>query len=450
MITDGTYHVPPPTNLDIHHKYSILVRYDYIYIMTEEHHNPEEFTVQEACEYLGLSAEELRDKVSTEKLVPVSIQENGDPLFSRHSIDTLLREEETFLPKRESESPDHAEEEDFNPNQPIETPAIVRNRIVILGRRRAGKTVFLSRLYHMCWNATPDQNLHMRAQGSAHKKLLVDSWQKMKNKKWPDATLGETYSEITITRNARETQAIVLDYPGEVFRRAFVDEKEDGPARELLAHVDRAAAVILLIDPGVALSNNYDEHIDDDYGLVNAVRRIIESSGGSVPIAVVLTKCDQKKQKEMVREWSKETGLKHKKGVSDRNVLLKELYANLMRVLQENDCHKTYSSSAVHTNMNSRGEEVPSLEKPPKNVMEPIAWCVDEMRKAEESRLEDARLAKDAVAAATHHDLIAKIAERDKKKANQDEFFKIIKYSLLAAAITIVFSLLIALMLGVV
>jgi len=405
--------------------------------MIEEDTNPDVLQIQDACERLGISAEELRDLVTTDKLVPISYEENGSPLFSVTSIESLHLEEETFLPKESELSADTAEEieeeEDFNPNQPTKPIEIVRDRIVILGRRRAGKTVFLSRLYELCWNATDNQNLHMECdEGNSHKtfrmanKLMMDG-------EWPAATLGETYSRIKITRNRQEHNAIVLDYPGEVFRRAFVDGLQDGSARELLAHVDRAAGAILLIDPDVALSGNLDEFIDDDYGLVKAIRRIRETPGGEMtPIAIVLTKCDQNKQK--VKEWGKRTGVRTRTG------LLNELYANLMRVLREHGRVKTFGCAAVLTKRCSDGKIIPLLSERPKNVVEPIAWCIDEIQKVEEEKrkiqevkdLDDARVA--------HLRLV-------KEKSDRNHFLKTTKYSLLAAFLTIAFFVLIVLLL---
>ena len=47
-----------------------------------------------------------------------------------------------------------------------------RDRIVILGRRKAGKTVFLARLYEQLWNAHPSGLTMRTLEGTGHVALM--------------------------------------------------------------------------------------------------------------------------------------------------------------------------------------------------------------------------------------------------------------------------------------
>ena len=72
--------------------------------------------------------------------------------------------------------------------------------------------------------------------------------------KWPLATTGNTYAELIVSHQGHEHTVTALDYPGEVFRKAFMGDSEDADANELRAAIDRAAAMIVLIDPAVVAS----------------------------------------------------------------------------------------------------------------------------------------------------------------------------------------------------
>ena len=67
---------------------------------------------------------------------------------------------------------------------------MVRDRVVVLGRRGAGKTVYLARLYEAGWNSTDPRGLRMMAvEGRTHSRMMtvIDS---LKRGEWPAATTG--------------------------------------------------------------------------------------------------------------------------------------------------------------------------------------------------------------------------------------------------------------------
>lgn len=252
----------------------------------------------------------------------------------------------------------------------------VRDRIVILGRRRAGKTVFLSRLYERLWRAGED--VHVRALDGAMHERCVEVCHELKDGTWPAATAGSLMSRVELTQNGRRRRMIVLDYPGEVFRRAFVEGGVDDQTRALLEHIDHAAAVMVLIDPGSVHAGDVQARVDDDYGMVQAIDRIRTSDGGKdIPIAIVLTKCDE-----------------HVRLVSDVGSPRQFVETRLPNLVRFGGRMRVFASSAVRTRSDAVGRSVPNTEKEPLGVVEPLTYCMKHMIRrealAERSRQEAA------------------------------------------------------------
>jgi GTPase SAR1 family protein len=263
------------------------------------------------------------------------------------------------------------------PNQSLASPAAPalsvsaepksRDRIVILGRRRAGKTIFLARLYEQLWKS--DSHFHMRAVSGETHKACMTVIDELRNNRWPASTLGAQYSDIEITFNNGKHLLVALDYPGEVFRKAFVDNADTEDAKELLDHVDRAAAVILLLDPAVMQSQCIDESIDDEFGMVQAIHRIREWPGGAeIPIVMVFTKCDVRK--ELLRNSG---GLK---------AYAAKEYMNLVRAMGR---FKVFACAAVNAAADTNGKVIPSINSKPIGVIEPLEYCLKKIVEREEA-----------------------------------------------------------------
>jgi len=252
----------------------------------------------------------------------------------------------------------------------------IRDRIVILGRRRAGKTVFLARLYDQLWNSAG--NLHMRALSGESHLACMEVIEELNAGRWPASTLGSQYTDIEITYNGEKKLLVSLDYPGEVFHRAFVENAETDDARELVDHIDRASACILLIDPAVKQMGELREFVDDDYGMVQAIHRIREWPGGNrVPIVLVLTKCDL--NKHLLQSGG---GLRS---------YVAEHFVNLLRAVKK---FKIFASAAVFTNAGENGELTPDLNQTPIGVIEPLEYCLHKI--AEQEREEWAKQERDS------------------------------------------------------
>ena len=249
-----------------------------------------------------------------------------------------------------------------------------RDRIVILGRRRAGKTIFLARLYEQLWNSSG--LLHMRALSGDSHMACMDVIEELRAGRWPASTLGARYTDIEISFNGSKRLLVALDYPGEVFRQAFVENVDTEDTRVLIDHVDRAAAVLVLLDPSIADSASTSEVVDDDYGMVQAIHRIREGPGGeNVPIVFVLTKCDVNKY--LLRDQG---GLRS---------FVATHYANLLRAVGR---FKVYACAAVRAIPTADGEQTASLEKPPIGVIEPLQYCLEQMAEQERVQRENEQL----------------------------------------------------------
>jgi len=234
----------------------------------------------------------------------------------------------------------------------------VRDRIVVLGRRKAGKTIYMSRLYEQLWRSSGD--LHMRAVSGADHLYFLRNIKDLQEGRWPAATGGSTYAAIEIEYLRRKHLMVILDYAGEVFRRAFVDGIVDESSSELLDHVDRAAAVILLVDPSVATSGSLEEFADDDFGMAAAIRRIRDwPGGGEVPVALVLTKIDQSK-----RRLQQIGGLV---------AFVKKYYGHLLRTI---GAVKVFGAAAVRQAEDGLGRPMPDLAKDPVGIIEPLTYCL--------------------------------------------------------------------------
>jgi hypothetical protein len=276
-----------------------------------------------------------------------------------------------------------------SPSQP-QAPAS-RDRIIVLGRRAAGKTVFLARLYERLWTSKGD--IHMAAvDGQTHLGLLsqIDA---MEKKRWPASTEQLTHFKIDVTYRGEKYLMVALDYPGEVFRRAFMEGADEPAVRELLDNIDRAAAVIVLVDPGVMFEQDRIKQADQDFGLVAAIKRIRDWPGAeTVPVAITLTKCDRFRD-----ELEAEGGIAK---------FVKEKYSNLYRVTFERGRRgMVFAASAVRGKKDGLGREVPDLSKPPKGLVEPLEYCLKSMqvhraaRASEEQRERMARAAEEAMIA---------------------------------------------------
>jgi hypothetical protein len=258
---------------------------------------------------------------------------------------------------------------------------VARDRIVVIGRRRAGKTIYLARLYEALWQGCvlidgclttkrdgrsgKETKMSCRATSGAAHSAFMRIAEELRAGRWPAATIGNSYSELRVDYDGREYMLTALDYPGEVFRKAFMGDSTDPDALELLSAVDRAVAAIFLIDPSVVAAGGDESH-EDTFGLTQAATRIREApGGGEVPIAIVFTKCDVNgaflREAGGVREFA----VKH----------FGQLFKSVTKT-------SVFASAAVRTVQNSLGKMVPRVDRLPDNVVEPLRYCFESMASA--------------------------------------------------------------------
>jgi hypothetical protein len=274
-------------------------------------------------------------------------------------------------------------------------PSGVRDRIVVLGRRGSGKTVFITRLYEVLWKGcqlvngrfVPERRaqsgdavrtLSARArEGRLHTELRRMAMD-LDAGKWPVSTQSSTLIEIDITLDGRTKLLSAMDYPGEVFRTAFALGAQDPASNELREAVDRAAALILLVDPAVALKPGIERE-EDAFGLVAAVERLRSMpNGDDVPVVVVLTKCDAH-----VPLLSAEGGPR---------ALAERLYPQIFRQLGGTRT-VAFASSATSVVRSPRGVVIPRKRRAPRDVIEPLVFCLDWLERVEEQEsLEHAQM----------------------------------------------------------
>lgn len=254
-----------------------------------------------------------------------------------------------------------------------------RDRIVVLGRRRAGKTIYLAELYHKLWKSLNGMTAKAIS-GEVHSRLMKIH-QTLQGGQWPPPTqLGTFQIELELEHAGRKRLMVTLDFAGELFRKAFLEEQADFPGvRDLTNHIDRAAAVLLLVDPSIAGGLDQDAAMDDDFGLVQAVQRIRNWPGGdSVPIVLVLTKMDQ--YQHLLDQFGGSKGF------------VRHNFPALVRLMKQ---IPIFQVSAVQTDKKSDGAVIPRMDSLPVNIDKPLQYCLDMMDKtadaAEEQRLQDQR-----------------------------------------------------------
>ncbi len=267
--------------------------------------------------------------------------------------------------------------------EPELSPVIERDAILVLGRRRAGKTIYLATLYALLWKSVT--GLTMKALSGPTHKLLMAVMDQLRKGEWPEATLGTRQLEFEIAYRGRTHLLVAFDYSGEDFRRAFLEEDTDSlEVKKLLNYVDRASAVILLVDPEIAVRGDYEAVADDDFGMVQAVQRIRNWIGGDeVPVVLTLTKGDR--NRELIRSHgsAKEFVIRH--------------YPALVRTLKH---LAVFTVSAVQETPGATGKVIPSSAATPVAVDKPLLYCLDELERREKQK--DMETAHQAELAAQH------------------------------------------------
>lgn len=139
--------------------------------------------------------------------------------------------------------------------------------IVVLGGPAAGKTVFITALYHHLWQGYGEFKIRA-ASGSVHSDLL-NAAEQIRHGNMPAATQALRHMDFELDHNGRLYFLRFLDYPGELFRKVFYESVVDSDeARELYNASTSANGVIALADPASILDRTWDI----DYAMTNLLR----------------------------------------------------------------------------------------------------------------------------------------------------------------------------------
>ncbi|MDP6601842.1 MAG: hypothetical protein QGH76_06050, partial [Phycisphaerales bacterium] len=210
--------------------------------------------------------------------------------------------------------------------------------------------------------------------------VCMDMVDQLKTGRWPAATAGSLASGVDVSWQEHRATMVLLDYPGEIFRRAFVEGGGDEQSDLLIDHVDHAAAVILLIDPCNVHMGEASEIVDDDYGMVQAVERIRRlPGGGDIPIAVALTKCDE--HLGIVRDAGGARGFVEK---------------YLPNVVRYGGRMRMFATAGVRTRLDAVGRPVPNTQHDPDGLIDVVKYCMKhvapQLKAAQHQRAEAIRL----------------------------------------------------------
>jgi len=160
--------------------------------------------------------------------------------------------------------------------------------IVVLGGPAAGKTVFLTALYHHLWQGSDEFKIRA-ASGVVHSELLAAAEQ-IRVGNMPPATQALRHLEFELDHFGRTYYLRFLDYPGELFRKVFYDSVVDSDeARELYDASTTADGVIALADPESILDRTWDI----DYALTNLLRFYASRGRKQPKFVLAFTKRDR-------------------------------------------------------------------------------------------------------------------------------------------------------------
>ncbi len=285
--------------------------------------------------------------------------------------------------------------------------SFIRDRIVVLGRRSSGKTVFLSVLYDKLWNSLG--SLHVKAlKGTSHIEF-IKTVEDLKRNIWPPATQGISENILELTYNGQKRTIVALDYPGEVFTNAFVKEIETDETRVLLDHIDHAQGLIVLIDPEQLVDDDLHSKIDINYGLLQAVNRIQNwPDGRDVPIVLVLTKIDKCYSIIKGEGGAKPFIVKH----------LSQLIRDVHGI--KGCCISAYN--CIHAAREGKGGKI--------EIDTPLTFCLEKIQQVENKKVAERKKAK-------YHQYITQVDAQDRKRERRKLIFLYLLSALLLAFLAV-------------
>jgi hypothetical protein len=260
---------------------------------------------------------------------------------------------------------------------------IARDTILVLGGPGAGKTVWIARLLDAIRSPVtlfngriPDGDAWFSGRGTSTLQCeFADIETKRRNesaiaaleaRSWPTPTADaiEHNVEFTLSGDGVRTpnrRMTLVDLPGSALLAAF---SPSNPSTLTIGwtvgnQFARTAAIVLVIDP-VRATERSRESID----LANATVAMLEHlrasrEGRSIPVAIVLSKCDRG-YKTIMREG----GVRQ---FAERH---------LAPILEAAGSARVYVSSATRSRLVSPGYREPSTRRPVENLVEPMHFLI--------------------------------------------------------------------------
>ena len=165
-------------------------------------------------------------------------------------------------------------------------------RICVLGAVGAGKSTFLAGLA-VLGEPNRRSGLTLAGRDDTTQATLLRFAKMLRGREWPPATNKTTLLRVVLGISGTETELLLLDYPGEDFKKAL-GELDSEANREFLEFFRKSDALVLLFDPQLDLQNPDPEGlIERQTAHLNAIVDLARERGGSLDVAVVLTKVDR-------------------------------------------------------------------------------------------------------------------------------------------------------------
>lgn len=179
-----------------------------------------------------------------------------------------------------------------------------RDTVLVIGRSGAGKTIYISRLFRELdennEQTTKKYEMTMSTKEFNTRELLNSKIRQLEHGEWISANAGLSDSmAFEIKTPEQNINFLYIDYPGELFSRAYYEGSSGSDQEDFRSHLSRAQALIILIDPAT-LTRKIDQHEDAsaerEHNTQGIVNLLSELRGGvfsdQIPVLLLFTKGD--------------------------------------------------------------------------------------------------------------------------------------------------------------
>lgn len=272
-------------------------------------------------------------------------------------------------------------------------PESGQGAVLIVGRQASGKSVFITSLFrqlngHMAdvWERHAMRIFSRDRRGSIDPiryKGLLEHVKLLETNCWLKATSGWAEFDFEVEHPLGVSAVKYLDYPGEVFSRAFFEGIDDQYTERLRSALASASHVMLLIDVAQLLvkldrpedGNRQAERDHNTQGMCELVRVIRDmdkekgrTGSAQTPISIVLTKGDSNRVVLAAASCLAESG----QSLRPREDMLSKLIPSVVDAAQPVVDVDIVTAVAVRSALAADGcpVMVPDMDQPPVNLVE--------------------------------------------------------------------------------